>query len=1204
MPAAGIDIRLFDAAVYAPQVTDAIVGMIGPATKGPTNRITDFTDEGNFVNQHGRPADRAMYGPRAAVRYLHRGNKLKYVRIAGRNLASATLVMGNAAERKDVLLFEAASAGTWANDGSLSVGITLNGTSLTATTYNVFIYFQGQLVESFLALDNGIVVSKINNGSSRVRVTLAQGAGATLPDSTVNVQTGALDRVSFSGGDDGAFAKTESAYSSTAGVAGKRYYGRMDSIAGSRVFQNLLTIGSSLAAKTVVYGSVGMPVVPGTFTIRVQTAAGPVFVELADSGNLTYGPGGAGLGLLAPAAGTHVGFIDYRTGAWGVKLTAGSTFLTGTIDAIWLRAASESVGATAAGVAAYAGNLSGVPLGVGYYNANKVVITVPVDEQVGIHVAGGATSASGTAGLKTLSGWIVPGTLVITPTHPTLAVPSVAYDDGFGGFRTGPNGTGLALVGAIDYRTGIWTVTWDTAAPANVVIGARYDLAVVDMGGGPVPGPAGTYALNETAQPSDAGGDGNASSADVGAQAIVGPIIRDTVRINISATSAGAFVAYDDGVGGWLTRPRGDATAVAVVGTIDYNTGAWTITLPGAATITAAATIKFSYVSAFTDQASRALRGPGVQTLGAGGDFAGTGTVYTDPAAANDLNGSTYLDHTTGAFGFTLGLVPLGVGTQSFDVLDGGTMTAVYVPASIIGFGDGVQTVFAGTAAPAPFRREANRLVAFQGAQASLAGAGEPQVTFAALGASDAADHWLQNVALPTDPDNTLNFRTGLLSIQWTGAPLADEAVFVTAEEVVIHAEALYPGDIGNERPVLTSGFYIAVESDPSLAGTLRLQVLFNGVAQESFGQAVDIDALIAKVNDEINGSVLVTVTKTDAAVFLDVDVGASQTCGLGGAFTIADVIGVLAGVNTTGLQLFANDETVPVNWLAVPGQWHRQVIIALQSLCEKKGRRCMAVVPAPDLDDPFRHRDFYNGSLNALVPLGPGVAEVTVPYPPLVPIDSRQLATIAPWVQYFDSYANRSVWEAPDGEFGYLVAVTPAPWFPVAGLRRGKLPIEAVRYSASRDDRDLIYGPVGNVTEVVNPIIIKVGRGPVLVGQRTTQRNPSHTDRINVNWTVNVIMNLLDLASQEFTFELNDSTLWRQVTAQLNGVLKPIIARRGLQDAFVVVDGTTTTPDDVDLLKLNGKIFIKPALAVEFITYDLILTPTGADFANVVVAG
>jgi hypothetical protein len=1203
VPAPGIDIRLFDAAVYSPQVTDAIVGMIGPATKGPTNRIIDFTDEGNFVNAHGRPADQAMYGPRAAIRYLHRGNKLKYVRIAGRNLATATLVMGNAAERKDILLFEAASSGSWANDGALAVAITLNGTPLTATTYNVFIYFQGQLVESFLSLDNGIVVSKINNGSTRVQVALAVGAGATLPDSTVNVQTGALDRVSFGGGDDGAFAKTDSIYSSTAGVAGKRFYGKMDAVAGSRVFQNLLTIGTSLAAKTVVYGSVGTSVVPGSFTIRVQTAAGPTFVELSDSGDLTYAPGGAGLGLLEPAAGTHTGFIDYRTGAWGVKLTAGSTFLTGTIDAIWMRASSESVGATAAGVGSYAGNLSAFPCGVGYYSANKAVISVPVDEQVGVHVAGGASSGSATSGLKTLAGWIIPGTVVITPTHPTLAVPSVAYDDGFGGFRTGAGGTGLPLVGTIDYRTGIWSITWDTAAPVNVVIGARYDLIVIDMGGGPVPGAAGTYVLNETAQPSDAGGDASATSADPGAQAILGPITRATVRVNISATSGGPFVAYDDGVGGWLTRPRGDPTAAVVAGTIDYSTGAWAITIP-AGTITAAATVKFSYVSAFEDQAKRALRGPGPQTLGAGGAFTGTGTVYTDPAAANEFNGSTYLDHTTGAFGFTVGLVPLGVGTQSFDLLDGGTMTAVYVPASIIGFGDGVETVFAGDAAPAPFRRQANRLLGFQGAQSALAGAGEPQVTFATLGASDTADHWTQNVALSTDPDNTLNFRTGVLSIQWTGAPLADEAVYVVAEEVVINVECLYPGDIGNERPILVDGFYIEVGDDPTLTGTLRLQVLFDGGVEESFGQATDIDALIAKVNDEVNGSSLISASKTDAATFLGVDVTAAQQCGLGGAFTMADVIGVLAGVNTTGLQLFANDETVPVNWLLVPGQWHRQVIIALQSLCEKKGRRCMAVIPSPDLDDPFKHRDYYNGSLDAPAPLAPGVASVKVPYPPLVPIDSRQLATISPWVQYFDSYANRSVMEPPDGELAHLVAVTPAPWFPVAGLRRGKLPIEAVRYSASRDDRDLIYGPVGNVTEIVNPIIIKVGRGPVLVGQRTAQRNPSHTDRINVNWTVNVIMNLLDLASQEFTFELNDSTLWRQVTAQLNGVLKPIIARRGLQDAFVVVDGTTTTPDDVDLLKLNGKIFIKPALAVEFITYDLILTPTGADFANVVVAG
>ena len=52
-------------------------------------------------------------------------------------------------------------------------------------------------------------------------------------------------------------------------------------------------------------------------------------------------------------------------------------------------------------------------------------------------------------------------------------------------------------------------------------------------------------------------------------------------------------------------------------------------------------------------------------------------------------------------------------------------------------------------------------------------------------------------------------------------------------------------------------------------------------------------------------------------------------------------------------------------------------------------------------------------------------------------------------------------------------------------------------------------------------------------------------------------------------------------------------------------IDGDgAQSADDIDKLKMRGKLFVKPARAVEEIEYDLILTPAGADFSEVRVAG
>lgn len=1215
MAAPSISINLIDLTVFNPQQTEPILGLVGPATKGPIDQLTEITDVGNFQNQFGVAPNKNYYTQRAGNRYLERGTNLKFNRVAGVNVRAATLTLKAADDVQSILALttegSAGDKGTWAN-GDLQVSVTHNGTA----SYNVLVYFKGGLVEQYIAVDNGIVASRINNESNRMRATLVGGAGATFPGETINPVTLAVDRLSFAGGNDGALATTDSEASSTSGVAGRRFYGKMDSVAGSRVFENIVTIDASLASKAEVYGTVGMPVVPGSFTIQVQTAAGPVYVELSDDGDESYALGGAGLGFLIPSAGAHRGFIDYRTGQWGVQLAAATTFLTGTIDGIWMRANAESAGATVRGTGEYAGNFSAGPMGVGFYNSNKVVLTVPIDERCGdVPIAAGVGTSSGAATLKTLAGWVVPGTVVLTPSHATDAVPPPIYDDGFGGFRTEPLGGGVSVVGAaIDYRTGVWSApAWD---PVGAVIfpavtpsqlQAEYDIHLFDMGGGAVAGPNGAQINDEVLQAADPGGDALASSADLGAVPVSGPypFLPGNIKLVISSLAAGAILNetwYDDGLGGWLDRPRGDPRAVAAgAGAIDYTTGIWSIT--ASAAIDAGATILVDYVRSAPEQARRSLRGTGPQFV-ADATANAAGVNLDEPAAANNQNGTNWLDHATGQFALELDL--LTTGTNTFNVKDNGTITAVYVGADILGFGDGSTTVFTGQLEPAPFRREDDRLLAFQGAQASAAGAGDPQVSFATTGADADNDFWSQNVALPTDPDNTLDYRDGTTSIQWTGAPTRDEAVYAVAEEVVLHVEAKYPGDTGNERLTLTDGFYAELGPDPTLDNpdgtpTLRLQVFFDSVLQESWGQAADLDELVDTVN---TNSTLILVSLQDAGTFLPPDLTATQQLGMAGAFTNADVIGTKVGQVYTGLQVFQNHETVDVDFIMLPGIWHRQVILALQTLCETQDRRCIGIIPAPDLDDPLKFRDFYNGNYSPTV-IGGGVAtpSVTVPFPPLVEINSHQLCTVMPWVQNFDQANNVSKFEPGSAEIARLIAKTPASHMPVAGFRRGKVTSEVLRFSAAKTDRNLIQGIVGSRVEICNPIVRRVGRGLFLLGQQTAYRTPgSVLGRISVRWTLNLLMNRISLTSLEFLFEINDPILWREATARLNAIFKPVIERRGLVDAWVVVDQTTVTAEARDRLAMPGKLFVKPSLDVEQVEYDLILTPQGADFADIVV--
>jgi phage tail sheath protein FI len=108
----------------------------------------------------------------------------------------------------------------------------------------------------------------------------------------------------------------------------------------------------------------------------------------------------------------------------------------------------------------------------------------------------------------------------------------------------------------------------------------------------------------------------------------------------------------------------------------------------------------------------------------------------------------------------------------------------------------------------------------------------------------------------------------------------------------------------------------------------------------------------------------------------------------------------------------------------------------------------------------------------------------------------------------------------------------------------------------------------------------------------------------ISVRWTVNTIMSLIEIASQDLLWEINDQVLWRQATTKIEGVVRPMVELRGLTEAYVVINGSTTKPADIDAGIMRGKIFIKPARSIKRIEFDLIITSQGVSFSEVIGTG
>ena len=148
---------------------------------------------------------------------------------------------------------------------------------------------------------------------------------------------------------------------------------------------------------------------------------------------------------------------------------------------------------------------------------------------------------------------------------------------------------------------------------------------------------------------------------------------------------------------------------------------------------------------------------------------------------------------------------------------------------------------------------------------------------------------------------------------------------------------------------------------------------------------------------------------------------------------------------------------------------------------------------------------------------------------------------------------------------------------------------------NTTRGERDVLY------PEGINVIASFPDTGINIWGQKTLQRQPSSTDRINVRRLMMYVEKAISQSSKFVVFEPNNSQTWRALVRLITPFLRDIKSKGGFYDFRVQCDDETNTAQVIDRNEMVCRVFVKPTKTAEFVELNFILTATGASFREVI---
>jgi hypothetical protein len=281
-----------------------------------------------------------------------------------------------------------------------------------------------------------------------------------------------------------------------------------------------------------------------------------------------------------------------------------------------------------------------------------------------------------------------------------------------------------------------------------------------------------------------------------------------------------------------------------------------------------------------------------------------------------------------------------------------------------------------------------------------------------------------------------------------------------------------------------------------------------------------------------------------------------------------------------TGLQVFADKERLFVNVICAPGQSNNSVYDALVLICESR-RDCAFLIDPPIGLRPTQVVDWHNG-------LGYGGTKA---------LTSTYGMLEATWFSYDDPYNQQTIWLPPSALVLETLAYSDSisdPWFPAAGLTRGKIVgANDVQYSPNQGERDLMLGP-GNS---VNPIVNFSSDGLVIWGEKTLQRFESAVSRFSARRLMCYLSRVVELSSKLYIFEPNDQVTRNKLIESIGAVLEDVAARRGIV-RFQVKDATKQF--HINQKRMRILVYVEPSQSAEIIEVPFIIVGSGQAFLDV----
>jgi hypothetical protein len=280
-------------------------------------------------------------------------------------------------------------------------------------------------------------------------------------------------------------------------------------------------------------------------------------------------------------------------------------------------------------------------------------------------------------------------------------------------------------------------------------------------------------------------------------------------------------------------------------------------------------------------------------------------------------------------------------------------------------------------------------------------------------------------------------------------------------------------------------------------------------------------------------------------------------------------------------INALSNPDAYDINLLVTPGviySQHAYVASAGITMCETRAD-CFYVLDGSTLD-----------------------ATVDTAENDITGLDSNYAATYFPWLKVRDATNNKTVWVPPSTIIPSVYAFSDrvsAEWYAPAGLNRGGIGLALdVRKRLSQADRDELY------PGRVNALASFPGQGIAAWGQKTLQVDASALDRINVRRLLIALKKFVASTSRYVLFEPNTDATRQRFLSVVNPYLQSVQQRQGLYSFRVVADDTNNTPDTIDRNLLVVQIYLQPTKAIEFISLQFNILPTGAQVTETTSTG